>query len=149
MDKNQRILCVDPGQKRIGLAISDQTATIASPLMVINHVQRKKDAEKIVELAEQIQVIRIIVGQALTVEGDPSPSGRQAARLAEIISEITEIPVELWDETGSTKEAQAAMYLMGGSQKNRRSHLDDLAATVILQSYLDANYGLYHPITDK
>ncbi len=139
MKINGRVLAVDPGDKRIGLAISDLTATIANPLIVLNHVQRIKDAEEIIRICEEKEVVKIIIGQARTIDGDPTPSGRKAARLAEVIQEMTDIPVELWDETGSTKEAQKARKLMGGKKKSQRGHMDEIAATVILQSYLDAS----------
>jgi putative Holliday junction resolvase len=139
MKVDHRVLAVDPGDKRIGLAISDLTATIANPLKVIQHVQRLKDAQTIAALAVENDVKIIVVGQALTIDGEPTPSGRKAARLADAIRSVTDIPVCLWDETGSTKIAQQARALMGGSKKSRRGHMDELAATVILQSFLDAN----------
>ena len=139
MKTDHRVLAVDPGDKRIGLAISDLSATIANPLKVIQHVQRLKDAQTIAALAAENDVKTIVVGQALTIDGEPTPSGRKAARLADAIRSFTDIPVCLWDETGSTKTAQQARVLMGGSKKSRRGHMDELAATVILQSFLDAN----------
>ena len=138
MDKELiRILAIDPGEVRIGLAISDLTATIANPLMVIKHVQREKDAEKIVSIAVENSVQLIIIGQALTIDGEPNPSGRKSARLADAIKRITEIPVILWDENESTKIARNARKEMKLKKKRHQSHVDDLAATVILQSYLD------------
>ncbi len=145
MKMDYRVLAVDPGDKRIGLAISDLTATIANPLKVIQHKQRLADAKEIAGLAAEYDVKMIVVGQALTIDGEPNPSGRKAARLAEVIRSVSEIPVCLWDETGSTKAAQQARALMGGTKKSKRGHMDALAATVILQSYLDANSEDNHP----
>ncbi len=135
---NQRVLAVDPGTKNIGLAISDPTGTIANPVGVIKHVQREKDAARIVEIAEARQAGRIVVGQSLDEEGQPTLQGRQARHLAEAIRARTAIPVTLWDEYGSTKAARKAYVAMGVKRKERRGHLDAIAATVILQSYLDA-----------
>ena len=129
---NSRILAVDPGEKRLGIAISDPTATIANPLMVIKHVSRAIDAAQISQAAVDQDVYKIIVGQALDVDGTPSPQGRSAARLADAIKLQTDLPVELWDESGSTQEARAARIAMGVQRRKRRGHLDDLAATVIL-----------------
>lgn len=81
----------------------------------------------------------ILVGQALDDEGQATTQSRRAARLAEAIRQQTILPVQLWDESGSTQAARAARVAMGVSRRKRRGHLDDLAATVILQSYLDAN----------
>jgi putative holliday junction resolvase len=133
-----RILGIDPGEKRIGVAISDPTGTIANPVTVIKHISRAEDAAAIIAIAVANQVERIIIGQSLDEEGMPNPQGRSAARLAEVIRELINLPVELWDESGSTQTARAARISMGVSRKKRRGHLDEIAATVILQSYLDA-----------
>jgi len=134
-----RILAVDPGEKRLGLAISDPSGTIANPLTVLKHTSRTVDAATIAQIAEKNQVGVIVVGQALDTEGNPSPQGRSAARLANAIGEQTAIPVVLWDESESTLAARQARIAMGVSRRKRRGHLDDLAATYILQTYLDAN----------
>lgn len=132
-----RILCVDPGEKRLGIALSDPTGTIANPLMVIQHVARPVDAAVIADLARQHEAILIVVGQALGDENQLTPQARRAARLAEAIQTQSELPVVLWDESDSTQEARRARIEMGVSRRKRRGHLDELAATVILQSYLD------------
>ena len=136
---SQRILGVDPGEKRIGIAISDPTGTIASPLTVVKHVARAIDAAMIAQIAQENEAVRIVVGQALDVEGKPTPEGRRAARLAEAIRVQTSMPVLLWDESGSTQIARQARLEMGVPRRKRRGHMDDLAAAVILQSYLEAN----------
>ncbi len=136
---NARILAVDPGEKRIGLALSDPTATISNPLQVIAHVSRAVDAALIVQIAAEREAVLILVGQPLDEEGLPNtPEARHAARLADAIREQTSIPVQLWDESGSTQAAQSIRRSMGVSRRKRAGHLDDLAAAVILQSYLDA-----------
>jgi putative Holliday junction resolvase len=134
-----RVMAVDPGEKRIGLAISDPTGTIANPLAVIKHLSRLVDAASIAQMAEENQIGLIVVGQALDVEGQPTPQSRRGARLANAIRTQTELPVELWDESGSTQAARAARLAMGVSRRKRSGHLDDLAATYILQDYLDAH----------
>ena len=133
-----RILAVDPGEKRLGIAISDPSGTIANPLTVLKHVSRPVDAASIAQLAEENQAGRIVVGQALDAENLPTLQSRRAAHLAEAIRQQTGLPVELWDETGSTQAARAARIAMGVSRRKRAGHLDDLAATYILQTYLDA-----------
>jgi putative holliday junction resolvase len=137
-----RILAVDPGEKRLGIAISDPSGTIANPMTVIQHVSRTIDAATIASLAAEHEAVLIIVGQSLDAENQPTPQGRSAARLAEAIQTQTDIAVQLWDETGSTLAARNAHIAMGGSARKRRQrghgHLDDMAATYILQTYLDA-----------
>ena len=132
-----RSLAVDPGEKRIGIALSDPTGMIANPLTVLKHVSRAIDAATIAQLAQEHEAGRIIVGQALDDENQPTPQSRRACRLAAAIRLQTRLPVELWDETGSTQAAQAARIAMGVSRRKRRGHLDDIAATYILQTYLD------------
>ncbi len=134
-----RILAIDPGEKRIGLALSDPTGTIASPLMVLNHTSRPEDAAAIADLALQYQVALIVVGHSLDDDGSSTPQSRRATRLAEAIRLQCDIPIKMWDESFSTHEARQARIEMGTTRRKRRGHLDDLAASVILQSYLDAN----------
>jgi putative holliday junction resolvase len=134
-----RILAVDPGSKNIGIALSDPTGTIATPLGVVSHVSRPVDAATIAGLAHEHGAGRIVVGQALDDEGEPSFEGRRAARLAAAIRLQTDLPVELWDESLSTQDARAVRTALGFPQRKRRGHLDELAAAIILQSYLDAH----------
>lgn len=134
-----RILAVDPGEKRIGIAISDPTGTIANPLTVLAHNARMVDAGVIASLAAEHEAGLIVIGAALDDEGLDTPASRHAGRLAEAIRQQTDLPVELWDESGSTQTARAARIAMGTSRRNRRGHMDDLAAAVILQDYLDTH----------
>jgi putative Holliday junction resolvase len=133
-----RILAVDPGEKNIGLAISDPNALFARPLMVLSHVSRAQDAVEIGRLAVEHDVAEIIVGQALDLDGQPTFEGRRSARLAAAIRQVVSVPVRLWDESGSTRIARRVQIQRGVSQSQRRGHLDEIAAAVILQDYLDA-----------
>lgn len=137
-----RVLAVDPGEKRIGVAISDPTGTIAKPLTVLKHVARAIDAAAIAALALEQGAGLIVVGQALDDENMPTTQSRRAERLAEAIRSQSELPVVLWDESGSTQIARLVRLQMGVSRRKRSGHLDELAAAVILQSYLDAHMPL-------
>src|ERR1041385_5753891 len=134
-----RVLAVDHGEKQIGLAISDPTATIASPLRVIQHTSRLMDAAQVANLAVENDIALIVIGQSYDEEGRPNLAGRRAAKFAEALKEQTQIPVVLWDESFSTQEARTARIEMGVSRKHRAGHMDELAAVMILKSYLDAN----------
>jgi putative Holliday junction resolvase len=134
-----RIMAIDPGEKHLGLALSDPTGTIASPLGVIHHVSRLVDAAAIAEMARQHQARRIVIGQALDSDNRPTLQSRRAARLAAVLRLQTDLPVELWDESGSTQEARLARRALGVSRHRRGGHLDELAAVIILQGYLEAN----------
>jgi putative Holliday junction resolvase len=137
-----RILAVDPGSKRIGLAISDLTGSIANPLTVLNHTARLQDAAAVAELANTNGAGLIVIGQSYDDNGQPSFEGRRAGRFAEVLKTITDIPVVFWDESFTTQDARAARIQMGVTRKKRRGHLDELAATVLLQSYLDSNRNI-------
>ncbi|MCA1899872.1 MAG: Holliday junction resolvase RuvX [Chloroflexi bacterium] len=134
-----RILSIDHGEKRIGVAISDPTGTIASPLKVIEHVSRAADAAQVADLAAQNGAELIIVGQSFDEDGNPNPAGRRAARFAEELKNQTNIPVQLWDESLSTHDARSARIQVAASRKKRAGHQDAFAAAVILQSYLEEN----------
>ena len=133
-----KVLAIDHGEKRIGLAISDPTGTIANPLTVIKHISRAIDAAQVATIASDQDAGLIVVGQSFDEEGQPNMAGRRAARFAEALQSQTDIPIQMWDESFSTQKARAARIQMGVSRKQRAGHLDQLAATVILQSYLDA-----------
>ncbi len=136
-----RILAVDHGEKRIGLALSDPNAILASPLKVIEHVSRLVDAAQVADLAAQNEVGLIVIGQSFDEEGQPNLAGRRAARFAEALQTQTQIPVRLWDESFSTQDARATRIAMGVGRKQRGGHLDELAAVMILRSYLEAQHS--------
>ena len=137
-----RILSVDPGEKNLGIALSDPSGTIANPLTVIRHTSRLVDAASIVQLAIQHEAGLILVGAALDADDQPTPRSRSASRLAEAIQSQADLPVVLWDESGSTQAARQARLAMGLKRKKSRDHFDDLAATYLLQTYLDAQDSL-------
>ncbi len=132
-----RILAVDPGTKRLGIALSDPTGTIANPHSLLPHRSRGQDAQRIAEIANQFEVGCIVVGQALSSDGSVGPSGRSSQRLADAINEISDIQVILWDESGSTQTARETVIKLGNRQKRRIGHHDMIAAVIILQDYLD------------
>lgn len=146
-----RILAVDPGEKRIGIAISDPTASIANPLVVLEHISRDENARRIAAIASEREAVKIVVGQALNSEGEEGPSAIRSRRLANAIRKFYPHEVVLWDESGSTRAAQSAYIQMGVQKKKRRGHLDQIAATVILQSYLDSTSPptFYSPFSDE
>lgn len=133
-----RILAIDHGEKRIGLALSDPTQTIASPLKVIKHVSRMIDAAQVAEIANQNEVGLIVIGQSLDEDGKPNMAGRRAGRFAEELKNQTQIPIEMVDESFSTQIARKARIDLGVSRKKRAGHQDEYAAVVILQSYLES-----------
>jgi len=124
------VLSVDPGEVRIGLAISDPTRTIARPLEVLRHTSRAADVLGILERVARQGAGAIVVGIAMNSEGEVGPQARRGLRLAEALRQQTSVPVETWDESGSTQAARR-----GGRDDPM---LDARAAAVILQEYLNA-----------
>lgn len=132
-----KVMGVDHGEKRIGLAISDPTGMIARPLGVIEHVSKAMDAAQVATFAAEQGAELIIVGQSFDEEGQPNEAGRRAERFADALKAQTTLPILLWDESMSTADAREFQIAMGVPRKKRAGHLDDAAAAVILQSYLD------------
>jgi putative Holliday junction resolvase len=132
-----RILAVDHGQKNLGLALSDETGMLARPLTIFAHVSKLVDAAQVAAQAVEHAAACIIVGVSYDEAGDPNAAGRRAMNFAEILSTQTDLPVELWDESLTTQDARAARIASGAPRKKRAGHLDDVAAAVLLQNYLD------------
>jgi len=96
------------------------------------------DAAAILEAARDNDAGLIVIGQSVDDDGRPTLAGRRSARMAEALRELTDLPIEFWDEGFSTQDARAIRLQMGGSRKKRSGHLDNIAAAVILQSFLDS-----------
>ena len=133
-----KIMGVDHGEKRIGLAVSDPTGTLARPLGVIEHVSRAVDTAQVAAQAAEQSAELIVIGQSFDEEGRPNQAGRSAQRFAEALKTQTSLPIVLWDESMSTADARQFRIQVGAPRKKRAGHLDEAAAAVILQSYLDA-----------
>ncbi len=134
---SSRVLAVDWGAKRIGLAISDPTRTIANPLTVLIHSSRAEDAAAIKRIAIEKEAALILIGVTYDEDENLTPAGRSAMRLADAIKEQTSIEVQAWNEGGSTRIAKQSRVQMGLPKSKRKGHFDKIAATVFLQNYLD------------
>lgn len=134
-----RLLSVDWGEKRIGLAISDETQLIATPLGTLTRRAGKRfPMPAFLEHVMTEKPIGILVGLPLESSGDEGPAAAEARELAGTIGGRTYLPIELWDERMSTARALAAIREQGGSTRGRRDEVDALAAAVFLQHYLDS-----------
>lgn len=135
----RRWLAVDPGDKHIGLAVSDPLGLIARPLTTLSHIARARDAERIVQLAVENEAGGIVVGQALDAEGEVGPAARKAERLAEALRALTQLPVVLFDESLSSQAARTLLRAAGKSRRDRREQEHAAAAAALLQGFLDAH----------
>lgn len=139
-----RVLALDVGERRIGVAISDPDGRVAVPLQVLTRSDGEADLAAIRSLAEAEAVDRVIVGLPLSLRGERGGQARLTEAFAQRLQGILDMPVELWDERLSSVEAQRRRAGPHPARRGRRrglakDHIDALAAAIILQSYLDSH----------
>jgi putative Holliday junction resolvase len=134
-----RILGIDLGDKRIGLALSDPMGWTAQGLDVIAGAGgTNNDIKRIREVVAKHEVGKVIVGLPLNMDGSAGPRAEKARAFAQRLSRSLGLPVEMWDERLTTVEAQKRLIEVDMSRARRRQVIDQLAAILILQNYLDA-----------
>jgi putative Holliday junction resolvase len=137
-----RLLGLDVGERRIGVAVSDPTGTIARPLHALERASRKDDFVAIAALVGEYNVAAVVVGQPLSLDGSVGPQARRVARYAEALAQHLHVPVIPWDERFSTARADEILRETRSEKAKRRARangeIDALAAAVILQGYLDS-----------
>ncbi len=132
-----RLLGVDPGERRIGLAISDEEGRIASPVGVIDQQEVADAAEAVVVRAQELRAAGIVVGMPVTLRGEAGPAALKVQEFVERLRACGELPVVVWDERLTTVVAERALLEAGMSRRARRDRRDQVAAALILQAYLD------------
>jgi putative Holliday junction resolvase len=137
-----RLLALDLGERRIGVAVSDPTGTIARPLRALERGSRKEDFSAIAALVEAYNAEVVVVGRPLSLDGTVGPQARRVAGYAQALAEHLDVPVVQWDERFSTVRADEILRETRGEKAKRRARangeIDAIAAAVILQSYLDS-----------
>jgi putative Holliday junction resolvase len=135
-----RILALDVGERRIGVAVSDPLQIVARPLSVIRRAARTQDFARIGHLVREQEAVRLVCGYPLSLDGSEGPQGRRVRRYAESLEQAVQVRVVLWNESYSTVEAEDVMQMTQPrlTPRERREWVDAVAAAVILQSYLDA-----------
>jgi len=134
-----RILGVDWGELRIGLALSDESQVLATPLETLHRREGKRlPMPRFLQLVGLHNPVGLVVGLPLSLEGTEGDSAIAARAMADIVARRTGLPLELWDERMSTARALAAIREQGGSTRGRKADVDSLAAAVLLQHFLDA-----------
>ena len=135
---NGRILCIDYGEKRLGMALSDELGITAQPLGKIEAQEKETQLAELKKVAEERGVSEVVVGLPLTLEGDVAQAAGRVISFATDLNKYLCLPVVTWDERLSTKESEQVLIASGMRRKKRREVVDSVAAAVILQSYLDA-----------
>ncbi|NOZ55199.1 MAG: Holliday junction resolvase RuvX [Calditrichaeota bacterium] len=133
----KRILAVDYGQRRIGLAVSDPMGLLAHPVKTVVVKSRKQAVREIVETAEKLQVEEIVVGMPVSLDGSHGPQWQETRQFVADLAKELAIPIRGWDERLTTEAAHRELRELGKKPSRERDIVDQLAAVHILQSYLD------------
>jgi len=132
-----RHLGLDVGDRRIGVALSDETATLASGLLTYERLGPRKDLRAIAGLAREHQAVEVVVGLPLRLDGEIGPQAQKVLDFMDELRPLLKVPVVPWDERFTSVVARQALVEGGVSRRDRRAVIDKVSATLILQSYLD------------
>jgi len=132
-----RVLGLDIGDKRIGVAMSDPVGILASPLTQINRTGTEVAIEAILGIVRQYEVERILAGLPYSIDGSMGPQAQKVGSFLKKLSERLDIPIETWDESYTTVAAESKMVEAGIRKDRRKKQIDAAAAAIILQEYLD------------
>jgi putative Holliday junction resolvase len=133
-----RILAIDPGKVRIGLAICDADRTIASPYDQYIRRDEVQDAKFFKTLVAEEKVGALLVGLPVHMSGDEGPEARKAREFGKKLETWTGLPVNFWDERYTSRFAESILWDAGLTHKKRKERRDQLAAQILLSSYLEA-----------
>lgn len=133
-----RILGIDFGEKRIGLALSDPLGFTAQGLETLQNTGKDKSLNAIAAICVQHGVTEIVIGLPINMDGSTGPKAKQILDLAPLLSEKSGLPVKTWDERLTSREGGRLMIEQGLSREKQKMNSDRLAATLILQNYLES-----------
>lgn len=133
-----KILGIDYGDARTGVSISDATGLLAGCPSVIQEWNRDKLLDRLVALIAEHQIETIVLGYPRNMDGSVGPRAQKCEELADLLRERCHLPVILWDERRTTVEAHQILHHAGKKAKQHKKNVDAVAATLILQGYLDA-----------
>ena len=137
-EKKGRVLGIDAGKVRTGVAVSDESGFLASALCTLKAPGLRSLAEMIRDKAEEYNVRLIVLGHPINMNGTLGESSERVKKLAEEISNLTDIPVTLFDERCTTMAAASYLNMTDTRGKKRKAVIDNLSAEIILQNYLDS-----------
>lgn len=142
----QRIMGLDVGDRRIGVAVSDELGLTAQPVMTLVRSNRRQDVKSLQRLIRKYNCSAIVVGNPVYMSGDQSPQAAKAQAFAQILREETGLTIELWDERLTTTEAHRHLHAAGRAGNEHKMLVDQVAAVLILESYLAAQNTRHHKI---
>ena len=132
-----RLLALDVGEKRVGVALCDETRTLARPLLTLRRASKKEDFTRLAALCREHAIERVIVGLPKTLRGEEGPQAQRVRRYADELQAALNLPIEFWDERFSSVDAQERLTSSSGKAR-AKGDIDAAAAAIILQEYLDA-----------
>ncbi len=133
--ENGRIISLDVGDKRVGIAVSDPTSTIVSPLETYTRKKDEEDIKYIYDLYLEIEATKIVVGLPLLLSGKEGTQAQKTRRFADKLSQLG-VKIEFWDERLSTNEAEDFLKERIKNWRDRKIKMDSIAAAIILEDYL-------------
>jgi len=136
--KPPRYLAIDVGNRRIGVAVSDELGLTAQPVLTLERrSSRREDLRSLARLCRRFGVAGIVVGNPLHLSGDSNSQAAKTQAFATELGGLTGLPIHLWDERLTSREAHQILYEAGHARQEHRGVVDQVAATLILQSFLD------------
>ena len=133
-----RFLGLDIGNRRIGVAVSDELGLTAQPVLTLERCSsRREDLRSLARLCRRFGVVGIVVGNPVHLSGETSPQAAKNQAFAAELGALTGLPIHLWDERLTSHEAHQILYEAGHARQEHRKVVDQVAATLILQSFLD------------
>ena len=133
-----RIMALDVGGRRIGVALSDTMRVIASPLTTLRAEPRARALAELAKLVRDYEVAEVVVGLPLTLSGEVGPQAKLVQLFAEELERTIAVPVRLFDERLTTVAAERMMLDLGMKPDQRKARIDEVAASIILQDFLDS-----------
>jgi putative Holliday junction resolvase len=137
-DSLPRLLGLDVGSRRIGVAVSDELGLTAQPVLTLMRKKPRDDIRSLARLARRYACQEIVVGNPLHLSGEQSRQAEKTQAFAQLLADETKLPVHLWDERLTTSEAHRILYESGRQRTEHRKVVDQVAAVIILQGFLDA-----------
>jgi putative holliday junction resolvase len=134
-----RVMALDVGDRRVGVAVSDELGLTAQPVLTLTRTNKKQDLKSLGRLLRKYGCSDVVVGNPLYMSGDVSPQALKAQAFAEAVRQEFGLPVHLWDERLTTTEAHRHLHAAGRPGSEHRGVVDQVAAVLILESYLTAH----------
>ena len=137
-DAVPRLMGLDVGNRRIGVAVSDGLGLIAQPVLTLIRKRPREDLRSLARLVRKYSCTEIVIGNPLHLSGNQSHQAEKTQAFAQLLADETKLPVHLWDERLTTTEAHRILYESGRPRTEHRGLVDQVAAVIILQGFMDA-----------